>query len=516
MATYELTQPREYRGIRAMALKHDFIVKALPILAILGFQVLLSLSLQNSIFQDEALYLYVGRRIFEHVSNDVPFFSGSPYLYPVMAGFLDKVGGLELARMLSLFWMLVSSLMVFHVTRHLFDINSAYFGMAIYAVQGPILFMGRLATYDAMCLALLSMALFFSIISSKTKGVWLGIVTGLILGLAMVTKYAGLLWFPGLLAVTFWFNTQTRGWKKAALLTLMIGAIVAAVIATALYLDPEMLTAIHNTTTNRVVGAQNSTWAVFKLAFDRTVLPIGLVFFGLLVCGFNKNLPTALILFGSALLAPAYHVYKAEVISLQKHIGYGFMFGAPLIGYGMARLGGYIKDRIDIIGNQWALSLVIALLTFSIGYRQAQQFYTEWPDVSQVVTLMKSEIRPNDSRILAEDAEVYRYYFQDRFAEWQWNHLYWFEYTDEAGNYYPSGEAAYEAAIRDGYFDLIALRYGPAKNMAEAIDDSIGASGQYTLIASIPSDTSFGPGETLVWRHNPGATVSNQTEIGEQ
>src|SRR5690348_2039820 len=85
------------------------LTRLLPLLAILLLQTIVSLSLRNTAFQDEALYLYAGRQIFNQLLGGPPatepyalYFSGTPYLYPVIAGALDTLGGLEAARLFSL------------------------------------------------------------------------------------------------------------------------------------------------------------------------------------------------------------------------------------------------------------------------------------------------------------------------------------------------------------------------------------------------------------------------------
>src|SRR2546422_941259 len=57
--------------------------------------------LQNTAFQDEALYIYAGRQMWLSWLNGTPqladysyFFSGNPFVFPLIAGLLDMVGGL--------------------------------------------------------------------------------------------------------------------------------------------------------------------------------------------------------------------------------------------------------------------------------------------------------------------------------------------------------------------------------------------------------------------------------------
>jgi len=65
------------------------------LVAILLSQGIVSLSLRNTAFQDEALYLYAGRQIFSMLMGGPPvvagyetYFTGLPYLYRCLGGCL--------------------------------------------------------------------------------------------------------------------------------------------------------------------------------------------------------------------------------------------------------------------------------------------------------------------------------------------------------------------------------------------------------------------------------------------
>src|SRR5262249_25216063 len=76
-----------------------------PLILLLALQAIISMAtLHNTAFQDEGLYLYAGRQIIHYwMGGPVPldhyafYFSGYPFLYPVVGGALDMIGGLELA-----------------------------------------------------------------------------------------------------------------------------------------------------------------------------------------------------------------------------------------------------------------------------------------------------------------------------------------------------------------------------------------------------------------------------------
>ena len=87
----------------------------LPLAVILAVQTVLSARLipLSIATGDESLYIYSGHQLIYEMWHGggspyyETFFSGSPYLYPVMAAVIDHVGGLAAVRLASLFFMLV-------------------------------------------------------------------------------------------------------------------------------------------------------------------------------------------------------------------------------------------------------------------------------------------------------------------------------------------------------------------------------------------------------------------------
>ena len=476
---------------------------SLPVILLLQAAVSL-LALQNTAFQDEALYLYAGRQIFNswfggpHVIDPyAAYFSGYPAFYPVIGGMLDMLGGLELARMFSLVCMLGVTTCAYFATKNLFDRDSAIFAAAIFAGQAPVLFMGHLATYDALCLLLLATALVLALHVSKADRPWGALGLGPLLVLAVVAKYAGLLFVPTVLVLLTWCSLERQGWLKMFARVALMGCSLAVTAVVAyLLMDKAVLVGISATTTNRVPSVYTAPQVLLThiiwlggIAFLLSLLGI--------VCGGWKRLPLGLILFGSALLAPAYHLYKGELVSLDKHMGFSMFFLMPLVGYAVAYLSGYQQSIFK--GRYWLTGLAICLVIFSIGIQQAQYLYTEWAPSTNVEYVLRTQVRDASGRYLAEDYDVSRYYLQDVTAPWQWSSLDFFEYTNQAKQQL-SGPAAYAAAIHDGYFNLVELSYGYNAALAVVISSDLKASKQYNLIARIPYHNAYGNGYYWIWR----------------
>jgi hypothetical protein len=127
-------------------------------------------------------------------------FSGAADAYPVVAAVLDSAGGLALVRFFSLLCMLVAGLCVARIGRHLFTENIGLLAALVFALTGSVLFIGKLATDDAPCLALVALATALTVTGRSTIS---AAGAGALLALAVVTAYAGLTLVPFVLLLAF-------------------------------------------------------------------------------------------------------------------------------------------------------------------------------------------------------------------------------------------------------------------------------------------------------------------------
>jgi hypothetical protein len=498
-----------YPGIKSLLFR-------LPLLLILLFQTIASfIALRNTAFQDEALYLFAGRQIIlswmgktTYLEPYGLYFSGYPTFYPVIGGALDFLGGLEAARLFNLLCMLIVTTCLYFITIQLFDRKSALIAAFLFACGGPVLFLGRLATYDALCLCLLSLAIVLSLRASKAASAQSLLAVGPLLVLAVAAKYAGLLFVPMVLMILAWWSWKNKGLEEMfvrlgiALFSLVVSGFIAF-----LTIDKQVLTGLSVTTTNRVSFIQAGPILVIQHIVMMEGIFFGIGFLGLFLCG-RQRLPTGLLLFGSALLVPLYHAYKGELVSLDKHLAFSMFFLAPLLGFAITSLVGLLQNRF--VRLTWIAALALCLLTFPMGIRQAQNLYEGWPSSTQLTTFLRPRVQPGIGRYLAEDYDVLRYNLKNETDLWQWSSLDYFVYTDNE-KHDLSGEAAYKAAIQEGYFDLIELSYGYHTALAMQIYQSLTSSKHYYLVARIPIHDSYGSGYYWVWskRANESSPVES-------
>jgi len=503
-----------------------WLVGRLPLFAVLALQASLALRLHNTAFEDEALYLYAGHHeiawLLHHTStydNYSTYFSGAPFLYPVLGGAMDGVFGLEGARALSLVFMLGATCFVWGVTRRLYGRPAAACAAALFAVAAPTLFLSRLATYDPMSLFLLSFSLWIVVATARRMAplVLLAVPPAV---LAVGTKYAGLLYVPTIVLVAVFVGryggrirgtgeARYRGWIAAIgrglLFTLAFAALVYGWLK---LLGPSYVAGITSTTTDRASGG-DSLGYILTLAAELGAGVAALAFIGIWVDarlakenGANRGeLATrvllSLALAGTALLAPAYQVHLHTATSLQKHVGFGLLFAAPVAGVALAallRVGARDPRRLFA-------GLVVSLVLTWAAIAQSTQLYDGWPNSSRMVADLQTQVRPVTDRILAEEDEVPRYYLSNLTEPYQWYSTFSFTYTTKTGQVL-SGVPAYQQAITDEYFSLIVLRFGPTAGLDNQIDGPLMAQKGYKLIAKVPDSDQYGTGYYYIWRSN--------------
>jgi len=115
----------------------------------------------------------------------------------------DSYGGLATARVLSLFFMLAATALLYSTTRRIFDRRAAFFAAALFAGLGATQFLGAFATYDAMAVAMLALASWLGVRAAamgRRARLFLLILAGAALALANATKYASGLFDPVVIA----------------------------------------------------------------------------------------------------------------------------------------------------------------------------------------------------------------------------------------------------------------------------------------------------------------------------
>jgi hypothetical protein len=472
-------------------------------------------TLQNGPFQDEATFLYTGRQYADQLAGGPPvtepyatYFAGLPYLQPLALGALAQFGGVELARTLSTCLLLAVTVGVFLLTRRLFDQRAALFAAALFGLQAPVLFLGRLASYDAGCLALLALAAVLAVGASQTPG-WRGVAqaggAALLLAGAFLVKYSALMFAPAVVALL-----AVEAWRRggAAVASARLAAVIAvwALLAGAAFyfLRDSLVNDVWSGLSLNVAVTRIGAPDLMRVVRDRFVDLVWMFALTAAVGGglLARRRPLLVAVLGGAfLVAPLYHMARGELVSLHKHVAYGALFAAPLAGYALARWWG-VEGDVNLGLRRLTTAILIGWVASS-GVSGAHLLYREWPDGSAAAEVVRRELTPT-SRVLAEEFEIPRLTNYGRIPEKHWVSTEWtsgpYQWPYPASRDGARGLAAMREAIRDGWFDLVVFRYGPTDAVARELEREIRASGHYVEIASIPYTTRFGAARYLIWK----------------
>ncbi|GHB68553.1 hypothetical protein GCM10010377_69260 [Streptomyces viridiviolaceus] len=482
-------------------------------------QAALSLRLHNSAFEDEALYVYAGHAMIDHLFHGAPdyggfdtYFSGSPALYPVLAAWVDSVAGLTGVRLMSLAFMLGSTALLYSLTRMLFNERTALCAAGVFAVCQSTLFLGNFATYDAAALFLLAWTSWLLV--RIASGHWaLALTASLVAALAVAVKYASALYLPTA-ALLLFLVAYRRSDRRQALLR---GAVFTAGVTVLLgigVLSTDYLQAIRSTTTDRAHGTTSfldmawdcAKWGglLFALACLGTVLYTRRDRLGEIRGrtaegpGARWRLALGAVLTGTALLAPAYQIHLQTEISLHKHIGYGLLFAAPMAGVGVTRLMG-AHFRFP------QAAIAVGVLALTLGMSQSAQNYGVWPNTQYLIPELAKNVRPGQ-KWLGQPHEGPVYYLSDmRLTDYTlWTSIYYIDYTGRKGQRL-SGPDGYRAAIQDGWFDGVVLDWSDQPGDVQSlIRGEMRSSGRYRMASALTYRTSVGTGHFEIWLRLPG------------
>jgi 4-amino-4-deoxy-L-arabinose transferase-like glycosyltransferase len=426
--------------------------------------------------------------------NYASFLSGSPVLYPVLGAAADSVGGLAAARAVSLIAMLATTALLFALTRRMFNEKVAVCAAGVFAATESAIFLGHLATYDAPALCLLAIASWIVVRTAAQR--WPAyLFAAPVATLAVATKYAALLFVPTI-AVLAALAALPRIGRWALIRPLALSAVVAGLLAGALRLGGHTyLQALDSTTTQRAQGT-TPVLTILKESLLWGGLPFALALTGAVAYAWRartergeqiapagprlRRAVLGIVLAGTALLAPAYQMHLHTDVSLQKHIGFGLFFAAPVAGVGLARIVGDHLRRVQLGIVVWGAAL-------AIGMAQANGLFDGWPSSGPLVTQISKYLQPGGLYLVEVD-EVPIYYLRGRSDAQpdQFLSTFTIRYKDAQGHVL-TGDAGYVAAIKAGYFRLIAYDGKTTPSVDKVIARTLHDDPDYRLVAVVHS-----------------------------
>jgi hypothetical protein len=392
----------------------------LPLTLILLIQAVVSgrLAWSNTAFGDEANYLWQGWVEWQHWLHGRPMApftdSGAPQLYPPLGAAVSALGGLTLARLLSLAFMLVATVLLYAAARRLFGHTTALWAAALGAFNEPVLRLA-FATYDPLACLLLMLALYLAVRSASARhGGELVAAAGLCLLLSALVAVSYAIYIPVVALVMLLAWADRRGWEKATVpaiwqFILMGGAGVLAVSQLGVWED------FVSTTVTRAtgLGAGVSTVAGQAWGWGGPLACLAIVAAILAFSSLGWRNPRSwltVVLAAAALVVPAYQAYLGSTYSLDKHMAPGAELAAIGVGYAISsisqasgvRASGVRMDSRRAGGVRAGVTAGVAAIVLAgllvSGTLNADTQFRQWPNTTALVSALRQ--RPQTGPVL--------------------------------------------------------------------------------------------------------------------
>jgi hypothetical protein len=157
---------------------------------------------------------------------------------------------------------------------------------------------------------------------------------------------------------------------------------------------------------------------------------------------------------------------------------------------------------------------IIWVTLLVLGATQSQDLYRVWPDSTELVATLRSQLVPG-GHYLVEANSAPRYYLRAQTQPVQWTSTYAITYRGNQGKRGNrgaplTGEPGYRAAIADGYFDVVIFDRTATKELDNKLAAQLRTSPTYRLLTTLPFINSRGTGTYEIWVkiHSPSRPVS--------
>ncbi len=411
----------------------------------------------STAFMDEAAYVLYGRMFLSGVyegplAHHMQWTFGW-YVWPVMATLADRVAGMAGVREWAAFLGVLTTLAVYGFGRRLFSPAVGLGAAAGFAVLAPAVFNCRIATRDAGMLPffMCGLWLFAWAWQENDRRIWLTSAAAFF-G-AFLCKYTASIFFPPLVLLAL-----SKGWQRRAYFaqgewrprTYFVLPLTLACIVYGLYYREDLIALL--TYANQFQSLKALPGDAVKVYVTQRIdfyilLPLALL--GCLRAERRKRALSWLLLGGAAIM-PAFHAFSRADYDYWKDVNYSMIFLLPLAAQGLLGLiprgrRGWTAIRVA------AVALLAAALAWA-GQSWNIQPKLMWPNVEPVIAFFQGRLQPHQ-RVLVDDQSL-RYYLAPPLTESEITDPFSFTYQDK------EGQAAYAAAVRDGYFDYVVLDSG--------------------------------------------------------
>ena len=312
-------------------------------------------------------------------------FSGSPLIYPPLGALANSLGGLAATRLLSLAFMLASTILLYLITSRLFSQSAAVFATALWAISEPTIRLA-FATYDPLSILLTTLAVWFIVRAADSRGQPILVAAAAIaLALANVTAYSGMVIDPVVIifALLVWLPEMRL--SRALLRTSCLAVGCIALLISFMTVSRSW-TGLAFSVLNRSSFAHQGPLIVTNQIWEYSGLTIVLAVIGAAAAIATAGWPrSALVVWlaCAAVVVPAAQIHAQTTESLDKHLAYGTWFAAMAAGYGLQIL----VRQLPATSRMLAAACCVIALSYpaAISWEQAWARFHGWANAHQLV-----------------------------------------------------------------------------------------------------------------------------------
>jgi hypothetical protein len=480
------------------------------LMGILTAEALLTLRLvwSNSASPAEALYLSAGHSELQGWLHGTPiaayasFFPGAPVIYPPIGAIADSAGGLVGARILSLIFMLGATTFLWGTTSKIFGKKAGVFAAALFAVLGPTLQLGALATVGALALLLMAASAWCLVASGDRDDSALLLIAGTaLLALANATAYSTLILDPSVIALAGLAVGAKKGAKAAVGRSGYVAAGTIGLISAMLAIGgPLYMVGALNVTASRAAVGQSSLLVLteaWKSGLLICVVAFAGVLFAVLWRQARVRIVILCVLLVSGALVPLDQAGVHSGRGSAVYVDFGAWFVAVAAGYALAQVAQIMRWRSLRFAVAGLVLLAAVLPAGYMGRAQATKFFESWPNSVRMTAALVSLARDHPGNYLAEDDSIPAYYLESTVPWQRWSDTAYFKYTPPGLRHPLTGVAAFEAAINRHYFSLIILDFAETVQTDGGIIADINQTGDYQVVRVVPTPA----GQYTIWAY---------------
>jgi hypothetical protein len=389
-------------------------------------------------------------------------------IYPPLGAAADMLGGLAAARILSMIFMLGSTVFLYLVTLRLFGRTPSLVACTLWVVSEPALRLA-FATYDPLSVLFTALAawLLVEVANRRHKGELIA-VAAISLALADSTAYSAIVMNPVIFAFGFLVWWQAMGLKKAFFCSAWFAAGCAVAFSSLMTITHSWPGVMFSILSRQFVD-NDGVLHILDDAFGYSGIILIVAIIGVIIAISVEGRQRALLisLLGlSALVVPLAQLHEKTDTSLDKHLAYGLWLAVMAAGYGVSKLVGSPAAKRSVMATGLSLVVLGAYFGFN-GWESAWYRYHTWPNANSFISALRPAVAQSGGMIgvsgpPGSPTGVAEYYLSQG-QSWQR----WSDYGISVGA--NKTEAQYASILDSARYGVIALFYPAAPELSSGI-----------------------------------------------